>query len=238
MKRKSVIKCPSQSQSTRPSKRIRPVQPSSKIARTSRILGWCRADGASVCTSMALPLASAPATVHILKARQLSCSSTAPGQKRTSWNTAESLMIWPRSTPPRSRQRRNTKRITKASRTAAKLAVEPRRLRFRKGQPRLHANQTSPSAQTAVLKHRGKALTLRQWAQRGQAGLTPSQIWRLILMGFPLDEALGGRNAVARAIAFVGSKEARSIRRKDRLLRKRRRIAARRVRGNTRCHSR
>lgn len=128
--------------------------------------------------------------------------------------------------------KRSSKRTTTTLKNAPCSDVKASSLRQRRGRYRVRLTKSAdkkPGRQCLVLKHRGKALTLRQWAMHGQAGLTPTQIWRFIRIGFPLGEALGGREAVARAIAFVGTKQARSVRRKERLLRKRRRIVSNRI---------
>ncbi|WP_181336344.1 hypothetical protein [Hyphomicrobium methylovorum] len=95
--------------------------------------------------------------------------------------------------------------------------VKASSLRQRHGRYRVRLTKSADKktgCQCFVLKHRGKALTLRQWALHGQAGLTPTQIWRFILMGFPIDEALwragsgrAGRRVCRHQASAVNSQE-------------------------------
>lgn len=104
-------------------------------------------------------------------------------------------------------------------------------IRFRKGQPRLQSSAHSRLV-SFVVSHRGKTLTLFEWSRRTKAGLTPSNIWSRLRAGFPLEEALGGPEAVKRALAFVSEREKRSARRQAKLaIREKRKVIAKRKRG-------
>lgn len=119
----------------------------------------------------------------------------------------------------RSAERTSTKPISRRSRTKAKPVTSKAALpsvRFRKGQPRLPAKPyANTSLQLRVLTHKHKSLTLRQWSRRTKAG-PPFVIWSRIKAGWPIEEALGGSAAVARAIAFVSVKDARDAERSKR----------------------
>lgn len=118
-----------------------------------------------------------------------------------------------------------TPRISKHSKTEAEPASSKAALpsvRFRKGQPRLPAKRDAKTAlQSRVLTYKRKTLTLLQWSLRTKAG-PPKELWNRIKAGWPVEEALGGSDAVTRAIAFVSVKDARDAERAMRRRRKRR----------------
>jgi hypothetical protein len=132
---------------------------------------------------------------------------------------------------PRSGRSSCTSRTSKRSTTDAKPVNTKASLpsvRFRKGQPRLPANPNAKTSLPArILTIKRKSLTLQQWSRRTQAG-PPKKLWNRIKAGWPVEEALGGSAAVARAIAFVSVKEARAIRGAERRAEKQRRVAVRR----------
>lgn len=105
-------------------------------------------------------------------------------------------------------------------------------VRFRRGQPRvaltLKTRDQKGGAQRYVLRHRGRSLTLKQWSARSQSGLSPTEIWNRLRLGFEVVEALGGADAVRRALAFVSEGERRAARRNEKLLAKQRRRVVKR----------
>lgn len=119
------------------------------------------------------------------------------------------------SKPLRNERNSCTPRISKFSQTEAKPASSKAALpsvRFRKSQPRLPANPKAKSGlHSRVLTFKHKSLTLLQWSRRTKAG-PPSAIWSRIKVGWPIEEALGGHDTVARALSYVTWKEARAIR--------------------------
>lgn len=109
-------------------------------------------------------------------------------------------------------------------------------VRFRRGQPRvtltLKTRDHKGGAQRYVLRYKGRSLTLKQWAARSESGLSPTEIWFRLKLGFEVVEALGGQHAVARALAFVSERERRAARRQAKALAKhQRRVVRRRPRG-------
>ena len=120
----------------------------------------------------------------------------------------------------RAGQRRSMPLTSKASKIEERSASRqlasnggPCAIRFRRDQPHLPSNPDARGgAQRFRLTFKRTTLTLKQWSRRGQAGIPPNEIWRRLKERWPIEEALGGPDAVTRALAFVGVKEARAIR--------------------------
>lgn len=95
-------------------------------------------------------------------------------------------------------------------------------VRFRHGQPRvglrIKTKDPKGGAQRYMLSYKGRSLTLKQWSSRSESGLSPTEIWCRLKLGFEVVEALGGKTAVSRALAFVSERERRAIRRKAKLM--------------------
>jgi hypothetical protein len=109
-------------------------------------------------------------------------------------------------------------------------------VRFRHGRPRvtlsIKTKDPKGGAQRYVLRYNGRSLTLKQWSARSESGLSPSEIWCRLKLGFEVVEALGGKTAVSRALAFVSERERRAVRRQEKTLaRNNRKIVRRRPRG-------
>lgn len=91
--------------------------------------------------------------------------------------------------------------------------------------------------QRYILTYARKSMTLKQWAARGEAGLKPSNIWSRLRLGLEVQEALGGRVAVRRALSFISEREQRAARQQAKLLaQQQRKVVRRRPRGRPPVH--
>lgn len=116
-------------------------------------------------------------------------------------------------------RKQNAKRTRRPLRTSAGSHLNAARpgtgsavIGQRKGVDRVRLPETTSrgTVKSIRLRHAGKTLTLDVWSRRTQAG-TPAEIWRRWRAGLPVEAALGGREAVARALSVVTCREARAL---------------------------
>lgn len=128
------------------------------------------------------------------------------GPMPTPWSTQERSTMPTCSIRPESARGRRPRHTSMVSPDGPRSAV----IGQRKGVHRVRLPSVPVGTlQSVRLRHAGRVLSLRAWSRRTQSG-TPTEIWNRLLMGFPAGEALGGRDAVARAVAVVTFKEARA----------------------------